>query len=328
MMKLSTMKKVVDTVDEEWRSKFAERILDLWGYDNGFAYYYRGSANFIFVFRREGKRYFLRFNESSERDLKTIETELGILQYLHKNQVRVALPVVSKEGRLIETVESPLGIYYAVVFEALEGEHQEFEKLFTEQYVTWGSALGKLHKTFKGMPEDYRKGRHSWKDHLDTVRESLPEKEEAALAELEQIRVWAECLNETPENFGLIHYDFELDNLMIGNSQVSILDFDDCASYWYVADIAYALRDLFEDRIDLENPLFQAFLTGYSSETEVDTELLEQLPMFMRMHNLVTFAKLIRSVDVPESPEHPEWLSGLRSKLVDKINTYRDAFKE
>lgn len=50
MMKLSTMKKVVDTLSEEWESSLAETILERWGYDAGTVRYVRASANFIFVF--------------------------------------------------------------------------------------------------------------------------------------------------------------------------------------------------------------------------------------------------------------------------------------
>jgi Ser/Thr protein kinase RdoA (MazF antagonist) len=73
MMKLSTMRKVVDTVDHEWRSPLAERILTQWGYDEGSVYYFRSSANFIFVFRKNGQRYFLRFNDACERDIKQLK---------------------------------------------------------------------------------------------------------------------------------------------------------------------------------------------------------------------------------------------------------------
>jgi hypothetical protein len=38
MMKLSTMVKVVATVDGEWRSPLAEQILENWGYDEGSVY--------------------------------------------------------------------------------------------------------------------------------------------------------------------------------------------------------------------------------------------------------------------------------------------------
>jgi Ser/Thr protein kinase RdoA (MazF antagonist) len=328
MMKLSTMKKVMDTVDEHWKSPIAERILDRWGYDSGKYYCLRASANFIFVFLKEGRRYFLRFNDTCERDLRTIESEIKILQYLEKENLPVAKPVKSKDSRFVETVETELGTFYAVVFEGLQGKHPEFEELNNEQFFAWGSTLGKLHKALKTMPEELRFERASWKDHLASAQELLPCHETSAQKELEEISRWGESLNVSDDNFGLVHYDFELDNLVFENDMISILDFDDCSNYWFVADIAYALRDLFEDKVDLDNLQFQEFVAGYTKETEVDIVLLEQLSEFMRMHNIVTYAKLLKCVDIPESLDYPEWLSGLRKKLLDKIESYLASFEK
>ncbi|MBW9235556.1 hypothetical protein JQK62_25855, partial [Leptospira santarosai] len=82
--------------------------------------------------------------------------------------------------------------------------------------------------------------------------------------------------------------------LIWSDDRFAILDFDDCSNNWFVADIAYALRDLFDDNIDMDNPHFKEFMVGYTKETEVDTVLLHQMQWFMRMHNLVSFTKLLR----------------------------------
>lgn len=68
MMKLSTMKKVLDTVDSGWRSPIADLIMERWAYDAGTLFFWRASANFVFIFKREGISYYLRFNEASERE--------------------------------------------------------------------------------------------------------------------------------------------------------------------------------------------------------------------------------------------------------------------
>lgn len=50
------------------------------------------------------------------------------------------------------------------------------------------------------------------------------------------------------------------------DSVPAVFDFDDCAHYWFAADVAYALRDLYEDRIeriDLADRRLRAFAEGY-----------------------------------------------------------------
>lgn len=323
MMTLSTMKKVVGTVNEEWRSPLAETILERWGYDDGSVYYFRGSANFLFIFKRNGVTYFLRFSDASEKEMISIESEIKILNYLRDQPLRVALPVKSLNDNYIETVETDIGTFYAVVFEALPGKQFETEELGTGQFLKWGSALGKLHHVFKSMPEEFRESRENWLTQLEGVRGILPEAEKSALHELDELINLAKDLQVSTENFGLIHFDFELDNQRWDEDTIGILDFDDCLKHWYLADIAFALRDLFKDGFDLGSKLVQEFIEGYSMETNLEFDQLQQLPLFMRMHNLVTFAKLLRTVDISPSEDDPEWLSNLRLKLQSYCENYR-----
>ncbi|KEK23400.1 phosphotransferase enzyme family protein [Bacillus gaemokensis] len=318
-MKLSLMLKVVETVDDEWKSPLAEKILENWQYNKGSLYYFRSSANCIFVFKKNGERHFLRFIEKQERNVEAIKAEIDILLYLSRYSIHVAEPVQSKNECYIEEVETDLGTFYAVVFKGLDGKQYEVEELKEEQFLLWGRALGKLHQALKNMPKDFNQNRTTWKDHLNFVRKTLPGSEWSAYKELEKISTWANELSITSDNFGIVYYDFELDNLCINKEEVGIIDFDDCANYWYVADIGYALRDIFHDEVDLSHPSYQVFLKGYTLETTVDEHILRDLPLFMRMHQLIIFAKILRTVDVPESKNHPEWLQNLRRKLMKQF---------
>ena len=325
MMKLSTMFKVFETVDSEWRSPLAEKILEKWGYDEGSVYCLRASANFIFIFKKEGTTYYLRFNHACERELEFIEAELKIVQYLG-GFLTVAQPVKSLNGKYVEVVETELGIFYGVVFEALEGQHYEIGELTNEQTYLWGKSLGKLHACLKTLPKQYRIYRPSWRDHLMKAKELLPPNEEAAHREWEQIVKWADGLNVTEENFGFIHYDFELDNVLFKNNAIGILDFDDCSNYWYVADIVYALRDVGDFNTD--SPIIKTFIEGYKTETTLDLDLLKETYGFERLHKLVSLAVLIRAVDIEESQEYPEWLINLRKRLCNFMDEYRLSFEE
>ncbi|MEN1936218.1 phosphotransferase [Paenibacillus sp. 102] len=328
MMKLSSMLKVVETIDDEWRSSLAEQILERWEYDKKSLYYFRSSANFIFVFKKDGEWHFLRFIEKQERNIEALKDEIDILFYLSRHSIRVAEPVQSKNKRYIEEIETELGFFYAVVFKGLDGKQYEVEELREEQFLLWGRTLGKLHRTLKNMPKNLYLNRSTWKDHLNFVRRILPESEWAAYKELEEISTWANNLSITSDNFGIVHYDFELDNLCINKDEVGIIDFDDCANYWYAADIAFALRDIFHEKVDINHPSYQVFLQGYTIETSIDEHILKDLPLFMRMHQLIMFTKILRTVDIPELEEYPEWLQNLRKNLVNYIQKTRTEFKK
>ncbi|WP_171016842.1 phosphotransferase enzyme family protein [Pseudalkalibacillus caeni] len=327
MMKLSMMEKVVDTLDENWKSPIAEMILNRWEHTPGTVKYYRASANFLFIFKKGEDIYFLRINEASERTFYTVQSEIAILQDLNQYSLNVVQPIKSLDGNLVEEVQTEVGTFYAVVFKKLKGRHKELEDLAEEEFMRWGESLGNLHKAMKSVSEKHLHNRTNWKDQLAFIKETVVEHDPVTERELHLVSDWLESLHATKENYGLIHYDFELDNLCWTEDTINILDFDDCSGNWYVADIAYALRDLFKEEIELEHPSFKAFIKGYQIKTDIDYELLQQIEWFMRLHNLVTFAKLKRAVDGAPSHNKAEWLAGLSSKLMNVMDRYRTGFE-
>jgi Ser/Thr protein kinase RdoA (MazF antagonist) len=102
-----------------------------------------------------------------------------------------------------------------------------------------------------------------------------------------------------------------------------MLDFDDCSYSWYVADIAFALRDLFKAGVDLSNPSFRAFIRGYSEHYSLDEELISHLPTFMRLVNLIGYAKLVWAMDLAHDQDYPEWCTSLLLKLENRIQNYK-----
>ncbi len=158
----------------------------------------------------------------------------------------------------------------------------------------------------------------------------IPTAEKAALDELGYIEG---CLGSLPTEtgtFGLIHFDFELDNLLWEGDVPGIIDFDDCAYYWYEADIAFALRDLYDDRvgnIDLASDRLLAFVGGYRMEHELSASMLARLPLFARLHNLIVCAKLHRSLG--GGPMHPEqeWATELREVFQKKLRSMCHQFE-
>lgn len=326
MMKLITMKALVETLDDKWQSPIAEEILSCWRHDVGSASYVRASANFVFSFQRSGRHCYLRFNRASERACGSIRAELEFINHLSSKGLLVVKPVPSNTGQLVESISTSQGVFHAVVFEGLLGRQAEVEELTPELFVRWGSALGELHRASQGFQIT---GRQTLQDKLAEASDLLPETEVAAQAVLMELNRKLARLSANERSYGLIHCDFELDNLFWDGERVGILDFDDSAYGWFAADIAFALRDLFEDRasgVDLQNESFLCFLKGYRTSRELSQGDLELIPMFLQLHNLLSFARLHRAVGAPAAQAEPEWLESLRAKLILKMQAFRDGF--
>lgn len=328
MMRLSTIWNVDRTIDANGSSPVAERILERWPYDHGSIRFFRSSANFLYVFRIDGNRHFLRFADSSERTREVIEAEVDLLTWLDGAGIDVALPVASRHGHLVETVETRWGIFHAVVFPALEGTQPGIEDLDDARFQRWGSSLGGLHSALATYPGGDTTTRPTWQHHLDMIRVNLPAEAPALHNELAEVAGELAALPQTLASYGLIHFDVELDNLVWREDAIGILDFDDCSHLWYAADIVFALRDLFEESTNQDDPRFRAFVRGYSEHRPVDGDLPSRVPLFLRLGGLIQYARLVRAADLVVGPEHPEWLGTLSRKLHDRIAAYRTSIED
>ena len=326
MMKLSAMQALIMTLNENEESPIANVIAFRWNHDPGTVRFFRASANFLFLFKYSGQDYVLRFINVNERTFDAIHAELAYLDHLASQGVRAAKPVLSRADNLVETIETDLGVFHAVVFERLMGEQFELSDLIPDMVMRWGQALGGLHNAAQGYDGA---GRATWQDQLAWVATNLPEEEWTANELLDQIK---EQLSQLPihnDNFGLIHFDFELDNLIWQDHQVGVIDFDDSVSCWFAADIAFALRDVFDDdaeKINLQHDIVKQFIKGYRMARSVDTEELARMPLFLQLHHLVMFVKLFQSLEPDAHKEEPAWAEKLREKLHNKMAFYRNEF--
>jgi Ser/Thr protein kinase RdoA (MazF antagonist) len=322
MMKLSTMWKIDATVSADGCSPVAERILTHWPHDAGSLRFFRSSANFLYTFNLEGKRYFLRFADSSERSRQTIEAEVTLLNWLASAGIHVAVPLPADNGEFVVTIETVLGTFHAVVFPELSGVQMEMDLLDAAGYGAWGAALGGLHAALKEFPGQASAERPTWRDELEQAHQYLPTSEPAIQREWASLSRELDALPVDREGFGLIHYDFELDNLVWGENGIGILDFDDCVHHWYAADIAFALRDLFANGRGLDDPSFRAFMDGYASQCLLDEASIQQVPLFLRFSKLVQYARMARSLDLEAVGSYPDWLRGLEGKLRSRMTAY------
>jgi Ser/Thr protein kinase RdoA (MazF antagonist) len=323
MMRLSTLCTVDRTVDAQRESPIAAQIAGRWEHDEGSVRFFRSSANFVYRLQRGGRPFYLRFADSSERTRGMVVAEVDILRSVAARGMTVTTPIPSSHGHLVETVWTELGTFHAVVFGGMDGAQLEIDDLDDRQFMEWGAALGRLHATLEGCAPTAAASRRTWRDHLESAGACLPEGRSAVRTEYEQIASSLEVLPMTRDSYGLIHSDFELDNLYWQDGTVGIGDFDECFNAWHVMDVVLALRDLFPDRVDLNNGSFLDFVRGYRTQRTLGDELLAQLPLFLRTARLLGHARLVRCMDLSPYAGDPAWLQALRSKFENRLTDYR-----
>lgn len=310
----------------------AQRLIQFWEYDEGTLELWRASSNFVYAFERNQVQYFLRFSFEQDKNIEQLKAELEYMQYLHLNGFPSVTTIKSISGELIETLMTPEGTYNAVVFSAANGINLDSATITEKQMEEWGKSLGSLHCLSKKFePESER--RNSW---LDTVQfmESVFQKhptEHIALDELGRVTTWLQSIPTGNDVYGLIHYDFQLDNIFFEenkNHSFNVIDFDDAMYHWYALDIVTALDDFINDDNPHSKLLIQSFLNGYRSKTVLENDIVAQFPQYQRYANLYKFSKLLRSLDYEEINETPPWFDELKVKLVRVTDDLRKTFQK
>ncbi|MFJ5770131.1 phosphotransferase enzyme family protein [Psychrobacillus sp. NPDC093180] len=309
----------------------AKSLILFWEYDEGTLEIWRASSNFVYAFKNNQVPYFLRFCSDQDNSVEQIKAELEFMQYLLLNEFPTVSPIYSISGNLIETLKTPEGTYIATVFSAAKGINLDADTITQKQMEEWGKSLASLHCLSKTFEPAFER-RKSWLDtvqFMESVFQKHP-KEQAALQELQKVTAWLQSIPTGNDVYGLIHYDFQLDNIFFEDKSHSfhIIDFDDAIYHWYTLDIVTALDDFMDDNNPHSKLLIQSFLNGYRSINVLEDGAVAQFPYFKRYANLYKYAKLLSSLDYGEMTITPPWFEELKGKLVRIASELRQGFQK
>jgi len=299
----------------------AEMILSNWEYDKEsieLFKYYRISSNAIYPFECKGNNQLLRFAPTTEKCKENMLAELDFITYLRTKGYGVLESVESRNGEELVEAHTPWGMYYASVFKRVSGVQMNNTDFSDAIVFSHGQALGKLHQlSSEYIPTDHK--RWSYSDVLQWIQDILidfPE-ETQALQEVKLLQDFFSSIPITKGNFGLIHYDFEYDNVFYDEvtDSCNVIDFDDAMYHWYAMDVEQALDSL-QDYIPSEyfEHKKQCFMDGYLMEYHISEEFSSIMPACRRFANLYGYTRILRS-SVEQWNHEPEWLISLRGKL-------------
>ena len=143
--------------------------------------------------------------------------------------------------------------------------------------------------------------------HDEFAAEDVPE---PVRQELVTVSNQLTLLPQTAETFGLVHYDFEPDNVFwdAKNHQCSVIDFDDGMYHWFALDVEQVfdcLTEFFEG--DALQKAKKQFLKGYRTHHAFTEEMEASMPLMRRFINLYSYSRLRHCLSEPVS-EKPEWM--------------------
>lgn len=255
-----------------------------------------GYQNLVYEYQKENKDYILRISKASTRTYSEIHSELDFLNHLSKDGVSVSLPVKSLNNNLVETIEIKNEKHYAVSFVKAIGKHINYPDYLDnhEMFYELGKITGKLHKSSMAFSKNKR---IEWTNnyYLKNFENFILDDEPVKRASLKKQMAVISNLTKNHKNFGLIHGDINVGNFFVDDNRITLFDFDECQNSWYVEDIAIQLfytvyvlcDDSIEERHKKAVEFMQHFLRGYTSECEIDVEMLKLIPEFLILREMI-----------------------------------------
>lgn len=301
----------------------AEMLLKNWDYDQDsleMFQYFRISANATYPFRKNGEVCFLRCCPASEKIPENLVAELDFINYLRGTGYQALEPLPCKTGALLVQQSAPWGEYCASVFKRVRGKAINETGFEDEIISAYGAALGELHALSATYTAPQRWTHLQVFDWIAITLKELPP-DPRARNELGMLKEYFSRMPLNPTNYGLIHYDFETDNVFYDEASgaCSVIDFDDAMYHWFAMDIVQALDSLMKE---LSREVFTqkkaVFLAGYTSQFSIDDDLLAAMPVLRRFANLYRYTRTIRSIQEQWDNE-PQWMLDLREKLAKEL---------
>lgn len=259
----------------------------------------RDGANAVYEFRKGSARLFLRVTEDRHRSRCQLEAELDFVRFVASRGVAAACPLLSSAGAWVETVQAvDEADWHAVVFRAAPGRCFRFfsDDIDRPLFRAWGSAMGALHAASRDFVPAESRQRPTWEEQDTTSCDltRLPLAESKARREHALIAEWLGTAGVTPENWGMIHGDFERTNFVLDGDTLRLYDFDDTCHHWYLADVANALWAFRAAPPTEREKYLRWFLEGYRERSSVAADARERISWFVRLRSLSLFVNRLR----------------------------------
>jgi len=269
--------------------------------------WFRISSNAVYPFDRNGQLCFLRLSPAEEKIGAELMGEIDFLTYLNDHDYPAMRPLPTETEEYLLLLDTPWGKWYACAFEGVPGRALDDMPMTDSLAEHYGAALGQLHD----LSMQYRSpvARRNEQDVLTWVRQTLQQFDTPGPI-LEVCDETLRLLSALPRDrarYGLIHYDFEPDNVFWDGETCSVIDFEDGMMHFYDVDLVQALDELPESH-------HAAFLCGYQTACPAAAVSERDFPLMRCFRDLYAYARLLHCLSEKPVPE-PDWMPPLTARL-------------
>lgn len=245
---------------------------------------FRTGVNHTYFISDEKGKFAIRVYCHNWRTKPEIEEELELLTMLKENSISVSYPIPDKDGNLIQAINAPEGIRYAVLFSFAEGQKMRY--MSNQTCYSIGSLMAKIHNITEHKKVDrvsYNSGILLYQSY-DLIKSFFDED----LYEMKYIKEISpliarrfESSHLSEKQCGIVHLDIWYDNLSVNDeNEITVFDFDNCGNGPFILDVGYFCKQLFfiETNKQEYELKVQSFLNGYRKIRALSDREIELIP--------------------------------------------------
>ncbi|WP_096154100.1 MULTISPECIES: phosphotransferase enzyme family protein [Bacillus] len=225
--------------------------------------------------------------------------EVTYTNFLYDEGFGVSPTISSLNGKLIERIILDRE-YLTVLYKAAPGVHLPRAQWNASILKELGRQIGRLHRYSKKFEnKETIKYINDWHDNEEYDFLKYIPKEESTIREIAQeILSTIKNLPKSHSTYGLLHGDLWLENILVdGNSNLTMVDFQDCEKNFYIFDLAVPIYSALEysyvgngNIIDYGRSITKAIIEGYQEENEISPEMLDKLPLFIKLKEIFEYS--------------------------------------
>jgi Ser/Thr protein kinase RdoA (MazF antagonist) len=262
---------------------------------------YRENAVFGVTDSAGGDRYVLRMHRPGYHTDDEIRSELGWMRAINKSGIHTPDVIPGRDGEFLQLVpcevfDAPLqcdlfGWVEGTALGAIEEGGAADKEELVGNFRLLGQLAGRLHNHSERWqpPEGFT--RHSWDAEGICGEEPVwgrfwelepltDQQRDLLVRARDEVRSRLVAFGKGPDRYGLIHADFLPENILIGDNDIRLIDFDDSGYGWHLFDLATCLffEILGEEHFD---EVVDSFVKAYRGERPLPDDHLEMLPTLL-----------------------------------------------
>lgn len=273
----------------------------------------------------------LRVSRPGYHTVDELRAEMRWLKEINESTSLIVIKqIAGLDGESIQSVEASDGnTYYCIMSEFLEGTEpdQNNEAEIVRQFEALGEVTAYLHRQSEMWDGAEQLERIDWNYEnligMDgawgrwTDFSDMTEDEKLTLMKVSEIiKRRLEIYGRHKKNYGLIHADLRLTNILFEGEQIKVIDFDDCGFGWHLYDLAASVS--FVEAEPVASGMIAAWLKGYQKVRPLSDADLTEIDTFIMMRRLQLTAWMETHYDTPTAEENrPGWMEGTM-KLAER----------